>query len=112
MRTFDTGATRGSEKDKLDYEGVISPLALKRYAEYLHKHRIQEDGNLRDSDNWQKGIPLDSYMKSLLRHVISGWINHRKYQILDVTMEDSLCAIMFNAQGYLHELEKQKILNK
>ncbi|KKL48188.1 hypothetical protein LCGC14_2328020 [marine sediment metagenome] len=115
MRTFNTGATRGSEEDKLDYEGFISPLALKRYAEYLHKHRIQEDGNLRDSDNWQKGIPFSSYMKSLLRHVMNVWLNHRSHisgviPLLDESMEDSLCAVIFNAQGYLHELEKEEIL--
>ena len=54
MRTFDTGATRDSDNDKLDYEGFLSPLVLRRYAEYLHKHRKQSDGKIRTSDNWQK----------------------------------------------------------
>ena len=57
MREFDTGATRDAETNKLDFEGFFSPLALEEYAKYMHMHRRQADGNVRDSDNWQKGMP-------------------------------------------------------
>ena len=33
MRTFATGATRDTEVEKLDYEGFLSPVVLKAYAE-------------------------------------------------------------------------------
>ena len=102
IRTFETGATRDTDKDKLDYEGFLSPLVLQRFAQYMRKHQVQADGQVRKSDNWQKGIPLDVYMKSLLRHVMELWLCH-KGNTTNVSQEESLCAILFNAQGYLFE---------
>jgi hypothetical protein len=106
IRTFETGATRDTDANKYDYEGFLSPTVIERFGEYMHKHRKQSDGNLRASDNWQKGIPLPQYMKSLWRHFMDLWMGHR--QVKQVDMEDTLCAVLFNAQGYLHELLKQK----
>ncbi len=105
IRTFETGATRNNDHDQLDYEGFVSPLALRVFAEYMHEHRFQSDGTLRASDNWQKGIPIDSYMKSLLRHVIDLWLIHRGFAPLsrETDKKKALAAILFNAQGYLHE---------
>lgn len=105
IRTFETGATRDIDKDKYDYEGFLSPLVLERYAEYMHKNRVQSNGTLRDSDNWQKGIPLSQYMKSLTRHFMEFWKAHR---IGKGNREELLCAIMFNTMGYLFELLKEK----
>lgn len=102
MRQFETGATRNSDEDKYDYEGFLSPLVLERFAEYMHKHRLQDDGTLRDSDNWQKGIPRDAYMKSGWRHFMDWWMEHRNLSSRE-GLEDALCALMFNIQGYLHE---------
>ncbi len=104
MRTFGTGATRNTDVNKLDYEGFLSPTVLKRYAEYLHKHRVQADGNIRESDNWQKGIPKDVYMKSAFRHFMDVWSCHRGVGNAD--LEESLCATLFNLMGYLHEVLK------
>lgn len=109
MRAFDTGATRDDDDGKLDYEGFLSPYALKQYAEYMNRHRVQTDGELRDSDNWQKGIPFRAYMKSLWRHFMEFWTLHRDGMwIYDVEKEkqitDVLCAVIFNAMGYLHEI--------
>jgi len=112
MRTFDTGATRDTDTSKLDFDGFLSPLVLKRYAEYLNKHRVQADGKLRDSDNWQKGIPITAYMKSLWRHFIDMWTFHRGYNPKSdgaFEFEESICAVIFNASGYLHELLKADI---
>lgn len=103
MREFATGATRDTDQDKYDYEGFLSPAVLTRFAEYMHHHRKQADGNLRDSDNWQKGIPKDAYMKSAFRHFIDLWTLHRGGKSEGVTLEDTLCALLFNIQGYLHE---------
>lgn len=108
MREFDTGATRDSEDNKIDYEGFLSPCALRRYGEYMNKHRIQADGKTRDSDNWQKGIPLTAYMKSLWRHLVELWSLHRQGFSKGELGQDSLCAIIFNASGYLHEIMKDE----
>jgi predicted nucleic acid-binding protein len=102
LRYFDTGASRDDEGDKLDFEGFLSPLVLERYCQYLHEHRKQADGEMRDADNWQKGIPLNVYMKSMWRHFMSLWKQHRGYDDPG-SLEDALCAILFNASGYLHE---------
>ncbi len=105
MRTFNTGATRNNDDDKLDYEGFLSPRVLERYAQYLHKNRVQADGKLRDSDNWQKGIPTYAYMKSLWRHFMDVWKWHRlAVRDRPEMMEEALCAVIFNASGYLFEL--------
>jgi len=101
IRKFATGATRDTASDKLDFEGFLSPLALRRFAQYMHKNRLQTDGSLRDGDNWQKGIPQDVYMKSMWRHFFAVWEDHRG--LGDNQIED-LCALMFNVQGMLHEL--------
>ena len=110
-RIFDTGATRDTEKGKLDFEGFLSPLVLIRYAEYLDSHRTMKDGSTRDSDNWQKGIPLNVYIKSLQRHYMDMWLVHRKW-IPDtgMFMEDAMCGLMFNVMGYLHERLAKKLL--
>ena len=106
MRQFDTGATRDEDQEKYDYEGFLHPLVLERYAEYMHKHRLQADGQLRASDNWQKGIPKDAYIKSAWRHFIDWWSEHRGRGSRE-GIEDALCALLFNISGYLYELRKE-----
>ena len=109
IREFTSGATRDQDTSKFDYEGFLSPLALTRFAAYMHEHRVQTDGTTRASDNWQKGIPLPSYMKSLWRHLITVWLHHRgEPDDSWESQEDALCGVIFNAQGYLHEIMKAK----
>jgi len=105
-RTFDSGATRDTAEGKLDYRGFLSPLALKRFAEYMHQHRVQSDGTLRDSDNWKRGIPRKEYMSCLFRHFMDFWSLHE--DVMEGDIEDSLCALFFNVQGYLHEVLKSR----
>ena len=107
MRQFETGATRDSDTNKLDYEGFLSPLVLQRFAEYMQENRVQADGKLRDSDNWQKGIPKAQYMKSLYRHFMDMWLCHRGYEARE-DIERSMCAVLFNTMGYLHEHLKEQ----
>ena len=110
VRAFESGATRDKEEGKLDYEGFLSFPALQRYALYMDSHRLQQDGKLRDSDNWQKGMPLNVYMKSMWRHLLSAWAIHRGFSIKDerdghlVTIDEALCGLLFNVFGYLHEI--------
>jgi len=107
VRKFEGGATRGTDVGKLDYEGFFSPIVLKRRAEYMHKHRVQSDGKLRASDNWQKGIPVDEYMKSMFRHFVDVWTEYRGYDSRE-GIEEALCALMFNAEGYLYEILEKR----
>lgn len=110
IRTFNTGATRDSDHDKIDPEGFLSPLAILRFCEYMHKHRLQPDGNLRASDNWQKGMPVEAYMKSMWRHLLDLHLAHDGAgAFARSSKEDALCGVLFNAQGYLHELEKARL---
>jgi len=113
IRTFETGATRDTEEGKLDYEGFLSPIVLEKFAEYMNRHRKQSDAQLRDSDNWQKGIPIVTYMKSLFRHFMDLWKEHRGYRSRD-GIEDALCGIIFNAMGYLFEIlsDERKRMNE
>src|SRR5437867_5685536 len=105
LRTFATGATRDTAQGKLDYEGFLNPLVLRRYAEFMHKNRVQPDGSYRDSDNWQLGIPKEAYMKSLFRHFMDVWLIHRGGTEMN---QETLCAVMFNAMGYLLEVLKDE----
>jgi len=107
MRTFKTGATRDDDTNKIDYEGFYSPLVMERFGEYMLKHQTQSDGKIRDSDNWQKGISPEAYMKSGIRHLMAWWKEHRGIKTLD-GIEENICALIFNAQGYLYEILKNK----
>ena len=110
MREFNTGATRDGEDGKLDYEGFLSPSVIKAYASYMHKHRKQADGNMRDSDNWQNGIPMSVYAKSAWRHFMDFWSLHRgqTWGMGGLTQEEAICACLFNLMGYLHEWKKHQ----
>ena len=107
MRQFDTGATRDDLISKPDYEGYLSPLVIERFGRYMLAHQQTPDGP-RASDNWQLGIPKDEYIKSLIRHVITLWRSHRGYPTR-ILPQESLCAILFNANGMLHEYEKDTL---
>lgn len=107
MREFEGGATRDCDQDKLDFEGFLSPEALTIYAEYMHRHRQTAKG-LRDSDNWQAGMPLPVYMKSAFRHLIAWWRLHRRGGTTYSTQE-AICGVLFNAFGYLHQLSKEGV---
>jgi hypothetical protein len=112
MRSFSTGATRDTGDGKLDYEGFLSPDSLRQFAKFMNMHRLQSDGTLRDSDNWQKGIPTDVYMKSMYRHFMEFWAGHRNKEVHCDRQEQvewigALCGILFNAMGYLHEFLKE-----
>lgn len=110
VRQFETGATRDTDEGKPDYEGFLSPAVIRAFGEYMSRHRVQSDGSLRDSDNWQKGIPRDQYIKSMFRHFVDVWEEHRNELSSGtqghIAMREALCALLFNVQGYLHEYLK------
>jgi hypothetical protein len=109
VRRFESGATRDTDEGKLDYEGFFSPRVLRRRAEYMQVHAVQADGESRSSDNWQKGIPTEAYMKSLIRHCFHAWELWRDGEDSYLDLEDALCAVCFNAEGLLFELSRMSI---
>jgi hypothetical protein len=112
MNTFETGATRSEDVVRDDPDGYLSPYFLDRYFKYMTKHRVQADGAVRESDNWQKGIPLERYMKGLWRHFFHMWQRHRGVEVTDPlaadSIEEDMMAMMFNLQGYAHEYLKDQ----
>ena len=111
IRKFASGATRDTSQDKLDYEGFLSPIVIEKYAEYMHKNRVQSDGSLRDSDNWQKHFGENHFavcMKSLYRHFIDMWKIHRKLPARgDIT--EAMMGILFNVIAYADKYYKDKL---
>ena len=118
MKNFDSGATRSSDDGKPDYRGFISPQAQAMFGRYMLAHQIQADGQRRSSDNWKKGMPLNRYMSSYMRHV------RELHALWDAALdrdagiefesapwklfEEELGGCFFNLQGIMHELEKRR----
>lgn len=107
IRTFSTGATRDTEEGKNDYEGYLSPAVIEAFGNYMTRHRVQSDGSLRASDNWQKGIPRDAYIKSAWRHLLDLWKEHRGLDSRD-GIDEALGGLLFNVMGYWLEHLKER----
>jgi len=113
VRTFSTGANRDLDDTKHDPEGFYTPRVITRFCEYMTKNRHLADGTVRDSDNWQKGIPREVYMKSLWRHFLATWGEHRRHHEADPLysqdrLEEDLCGVLFNTQGMLDTILKER----
>lgn len=109
MRVFGSGASRDDDNGKLEPWGFTSALTEKAFSEYMHAHRM-DGGELRASNNWTRGIPLDAYWHSLSRHIQDFRLIHEGFpgESRAVDIEEALCGIIFNAQGYLYEVLKVK----
>ncbi|MFA5387842.1 MAG: hypothetical protein WC322_05690 [Candidatus Paceibacterota bacterium] len=106
-RYFESGAYRDADDDKPRYCGFNSPLVDKAYGEYMHKNRVQSDGNLRPADNWKKGIPKIEYLESIERHVLDiRLIMDGHPEEARSTMDDALGGARFNINGLWHEVLK------
>lgn len=117
QQSFGTGATRSTSEGKVDYEGHIDPDVLAVYGDYMNRHRMQRNGQLRGSDNWQSGIPIPAYMKSLVRHLFEMWRMYRGYPVPNqdadgrlFTFDEVACAILFNAMGLIREMSRRGML--
>ena len=113
VRVFPSGSTRDTSAGKLSYVKALSPLVLQSYVRYLDKHRKQADGSMRDFDNWKKYMPEDVCLDGLGRHFMAVWLLMQGFPAEDnhgpVTLEDSLCAIIFNASVILHQIFMMEI---
>ena len=113
IRKFKTGATRDTSDGKLEYARFLDPRVIRTFAEYMHAHRKQSDGTLREPDNWKKGIERSVYMDSLFRHLMDLWELHQYGKSVrhetgkEITFTETLCAILFNTFGYLYEYLKE-----
>ena len=97
---FASGAIRDTQTDKEDYIETISWRAFKRYAKYMTGKKSKYGAG-----NFKKGIPIESYEQSLVRHVQKYLEN--KYEGGKVeTQEDHLSAMLFNIFGIMHEENK------
>lgn len=101
-RTFDTGAIRDNDDSKEDYIETISWIAMKRYAQYMTGKKSKYG-----SGNFKKGIPVESYEQSLVRHLQKYLAN--KYEGSNVEPEeDHVAAMRFNIDGIMHEEGRNK----
>lgn len=110
IRQFATGATRDTSEGKLEFARFMSPIVIKRYAEYMDLHRKQTDGNLREPDNWMNLFGdkhEDVCMDSLFRHLMDVWLINKGFKNeAREDLETALCAILFNTQAWLFKILK------
>jgi len=125
VRKFESGATRDTSNGKFEYVGFMHPLGDYSFARYMHQHRFQSDGTMRDSNNWWNGFGFETIIQSLARHVEDLKLLHLGYHVFEkrdgdnvekkvffecplelpdgyeeVTIEDACNAIRFNAEAY------------
>ena len=67
----------------------VFPAAQMRLAKHLEKGAIKYSAR-----NWEKGMPLEDYLNSLLRHLFSWYAGEED--------EDHGAASAFNIMGYIH----------
>lgn len=103
VTTFETGAVRGTQEGKPDFVSTISWTAFNRYARYMTKQGEKYGGG-----TFKKGIPAESYERSLVRHV-DKYMRNKYENGKDELETDHLCAILFNAFGLIHEEEQSKL---
>ena len=90
---FDTGAVRDMAQGKGRCD-LLPPLALLRLARHF------EAGAEKYGDrNWEKGIPLHSFIDSAIRHVLRYMAGHDD--------EDHLCAAAWNLICAMETEEKK-----
>lgn len=89
--TYETGGKREVKTGKGRYD-LLSPIFLRRLALVMEK-----GGKMHGDRNWEKGLPLHSYIDSALRHI---------FQLLaGDTDEDHAAHAAWNLQGFIHTSE-------
>lgn len=97
-RYADSGAYRDSDEGKHEYGGFLAPEVIRAYGAYMHKHRVQSNGELRSASNWKKGMSTEWYYESFLRHVLDIMLEHDGLDSRD-GMDEALGGAMFNLMG-------------
>jgi hypothetical protein len=102
-RYYEGGAYRDTADGKYVYNGFLSPLVLREFARYMHKHRLQSDGHMREADNWKKGLKVQDTFESFMRHVWDIWLEFDGEPSRD-GMFEALGGALFNLQALWLEL--------
>jgi len=97
VRKFSSGAIRDLEDNKFDFIETVSWTAFDRFAGYMTGKKKKYG-----SGNFKKGIDIESYERSLLRH-ISKYLRNKYENGNDEKEEDHLSAMVFNIFGIMHE---------
>ncbi|EFV78972.1 hypothetical protein HMPREF1013_00856 [Bacillus sp. 2_A_57_CT2] len=91
-REFDTGAVRDMQEGKGRCD-LLPPAAILRLSQHF-----EEGAKKYGEYNWQKGIPIHSYIDSAIRHL---------FKYLDGQVdEDHLCAAAWNCICAMWKEEK------
>lgn len=88
VRKFESGATRDTADGKLNYYGFRHPLLEQSFAYYMHEHRKQTDGSIRDANNWWKGWDKEISLQSLIRHTEDLQAINSGYLVFELRYED------------------------
>ena len=104
---FSTGAIRDSQEGKEDYLETLSWTGLRIYIQYMTEKKKKYG-----SGNFKKGIPDESYEKSLVRHLQKFLENKYEGGMVELDGQfgnyDHICGIIFNAFGLLHNYGMKK----
>lgn len=85
---FETGGMREPHGDRAR-PNLLSPLVLRRLAEHM-----AEGASKYAERNWEKGLPLSSFIDSAQRHL---------YDLQEgLTDEDHAVAMLWNIHGFIH----------
>lgn len=99
---FNTGAIRDDQTGKTDFTETISWIAFGRFADYMTSKKSRYGRG-----NFKKGIPIESYEQSLLRHIHKYMANKEGANL--EPNEDHLAAAVFNIFGIMHEQWRDKV---
>ena len=105
VRSFKTGAIRDLDDNKPDFIETVSWTAFRKFGEYMTGKKSKYG-----SGNFKKGIDIESYEQSLVRH-LQKYLENKYEDGQQERDERHLEAMVFNIFGILHEQgrnEKQK----
>ncbi len=95
IKKFSSGAKR-EEKSNKSFIHNLKGYTRLRFGYHMTKHAVKHGDK-----NWEKGIPDNSYLESLDRH-LAQYLNGDR-------SEDHLSAILFNCQGIMINEQKKGI---
>ena len=99
-RTFKSGAIRDDDHTKPDYIETVSWTAFRKFGEYMTSKKSKYGAG-----NFKKGINIESYEQSMVRH-LQKYLENKYEGGIDEPNEDHLSALVFNVFGILHEQER------
>lgn len=105
VRKFESGAIRDNDDTKEDYIETFSWTAQKRYAQYMTGKKARYGAG-----NFKKGIPIESYEQSLVRH-LQKYLENKYEDGTEEKEDDHLAAMRFNIDGIMHEEGRINKLN-